>query len=617
MDRAYSLLHVKSLDAERRSISGIATTPEPDRRGDIIEPLGVTFTNPLPLLLFHDTERPVGSVTFKKPTKDGIAFDATIALIEEAGTLRDRVNEAWQSIKAGLISGVSIGFRPLESAFMQTGGIHFLETEVVELSLVTVPANASASILTIKDLDLAAAGHVPRKASPMTTAEHITHWSNTRGPIVNEMNDLMAKSAETGATLDEAQARRYDQLAAKAKSIDEQIDRLQVLEKSQIAAATPITATAGERSVTHTAGNGNGGSSFVQVKSNLPPATGFIRYVQALAVSRGVPMAALEYAKRWKDSTPEVELILKAAVAAGTTTDATWAGPLVQLQNLTAEFLELLRPATVLGKIPGLRRVPFNVSVPSQTGGGTYQWVGQGAPKPVGKLAFSAVTLGITKCAGIIVITEELARSSTPSAEATIRADMIAGIAAFLDLEFTDPTKAAVANVSPGSITNGITALTSAGTSSANARTDLQALIAAIGAAGISTASVVVLMSEANAMALGFSLNALGQPLFPGLGVTGGTALGVTVLASSAMGAHVVALDPNSVLYADDGGVTIDASREASVQMDSAPTNPADATVVLTSFWQNNLIGLRAERYINWKRARTGAVQWLDQTYVA
>ena len=45
--------------------------------------------------------------------------------------------------------------------------------------------------------------------------------------------------------------------------------------------------------------------------------------------------------------------------------------------------------------------------------------------------------------------------------------------------------------------------------------------------------------------------------------------------------------------------------------------NPADATIVMTSFWQNNLIGLRAERFINWKRARTGSVQWLDQTYVA
>ena len=97
MDRAYSLLHVKALDADRRIISGLATTPEPDRRGDIIEPLGVSFTNPLPLLLFHDTTRPVGTVTFSKPAKDGIGFDATIAAIDEPGPLRDRVNEAWQS----------------------------------------------------------------------------------------------------------------------------------------------------------------------------------------------------------------------------------------------------------------------------------------------------------------------------------------------------------------------------------------------------------------------------------------------------------------------------------------------------------------------------------------
>ena len=58
----------------------------------------------------------------------------------------------------------------------------------------------------------------------------------------------------------------------------------------------------------------------------------------------------------------------KAAVAVGTTTDATWAGPLVVTQPLN-EFLELLRPRTLLGRIPGLRQVPFNVSVPTQTTG--------------------------------------------------------------------------------------------------------------------------------------------------------------------------------------------------------------------------------------------------------
>ena len=43
--------------------------------------------------------------------------------------------------------------------------------------------------------------------------------------------------------------------------------------------------------------------------------------------------------------------------------------------------------------------------------------------------------------------------------------------------------------------------------------------------------------------------------------------------------------------------------------MDSAPASPADARIV--SLWQNNLVGLRAERFINWKRARANGVQYL------
>jgi hypothetical protein len=83
------------------------------------------------------------------------------------------------------------------------------------------------------------------------------------------------------------------------------------------------------------------------------------------------------------------------------------------------------------------------------------------------------------------------------------------------------------------------------------------------------------------------------------------------------MGTTVAMVQPDAILYADDGGVTIDVSREASVQMDSAPDNPALATTVLTSLWQNNLVGLRAERFINWKKARPGCVQYTVATYTA
>ncbi len=64
MDRAYSILTVKAVEEDQRIIRGTATTPTPDRVGDIVEPLGVQFRNPLPLLHQHDSDRPVGTVKF-------------------------------------------------------------------------------------------------------------------------------------------------------------------------------------------------------------------------------------------------------------------------------------------------------------------------------------------------------------------------------------------------------------------------------------------------------------------------------------------------------------------------------------------------------------------------
>lgn len=150
MNRAYSLLEIRSVDDDKRVLSGVATTPEPDRMGDIVEPLGAKFANPIPLLWQHRHDQPVGTVTLDKPTKGGITFSASLPKIEDPGALKDMVDMAWQAVKAGLVRGVSIGFRSLEHAFMESGGIRFLETEIMELSLVSVPANASATIQTIK-----------------------------------------------------------------------------------------------------------------------------------------------------------------------------------------------------------------------------------------------------------------------------------------------------------------------------------------------------------------------------------------------------------------------------------------------------------------------------------
>jgi len=149
-NRAYSLLQIKAVDSDQRILTGMATTPETDRMGDIIDPLGAKFVNPLPLLWQHQHSVPVGHANFGKPTKSGIPFEAQMPMIEEPGALKDMVDMAWQAVKLKLVRGVSIGFRPLEYSYMDNGGIRFVETEIYELSLVTVPANASATIQTIK-----------------------------------------------------------------------------------------------------------------------------------------------------------------------------------------------------------------------------------------------------------------------------------------------------------------------------------------------------------------------------------------------------------------------------------------------------------------------------------
>ncbi|MGF6957994.1 HK97 family phage prohead protease [Paraburkholderia youngii] len=153
MERAYSLLTVRSADDDARVIEGIASTPTADRYGDIVEPLGAQYSVPMPLLWQHDHASPVGAVEFAKLTEEGIPFRATIAQVNEPGRLKDRLDEAWQSVKAKLVRAVSIGFRPLEYSYMDEGGIRYLSWEWLELSLVTIPANADATINTIRSLD--------------------------------------------------------------------------------------------------------------------------------------------------------------------------------------------------------------------------------------------------------------------------------------------------------------------------------------------------------------------------------------------------------------------------------------------------------------------------------
>ena len=429
---------------------------------------------------------------------------------------------------------------------------------------------------------------------------------------LDAISELMADANKEGSTLTVEQSERYEVLMGEQKAIRKHMDRLgeyQSLMQEKAVAVTP-------QNTLTVSGASDMRGGIVKVTPNIPKHWPFARYVGALAACHGNRLEAAEFARRkWNDSSPQVELALKAAVAAGTTTGATWAEPLVELQTLASEFIDLLRPATVIGRInnPSLRRVPFNIRVASKTTGSTVGWVGEGSAKPVSALAFNEATLGFTKAAGIVVITEELARFSSPGAEDTITADLRDSMQQFLDTQFLSPTVAAVSGVNPASITNGVTPIgLNAAASVATWTTAIQAAYAAFAAAGIEPTHWITTPSVA--LSLGMLRGTSDQFIFPGLTVSGGTLQGLPVITSaSAPTGQLILIAAPEIFLADDGGVDINVSREASVMLDSAPVA---GTTAYTSLWQHNLVGIRAERFINWKKRRTAAVQMIDSTDV-
>lgn len=648
--KAYSVLSLKSVDQERRIISGLATTPTPDRGGDVVNPFGAKFSATVPLLLHHDRRMPVGTVKFGQPTKKGIPFEAHIPFVPEPGVVQDRTNEAFHSAKYGLLRGASVGISAHRDGVKVNnhGGLDWDDYTIDEMSMVTLGQNVEATITQVKSAfgldDSAAPGASPSHVhKPGVSGIVVTLAQKGAAPIMKPIADQKAafvaeKAAKVakmnaimddeqdGTTLSTEKQNEFDGLKDEIDAIEKHLSRLETLEQVNKANATPVSGANQDD-----ASRSRSGVPQITIKQNLPAGIGFARAVKTAVVARLDGRNMFDVAKEMYPSDdrlhahikhvlnlPNIIAQIKAAVPAGTTSQTTWASALVDPTNLPGEFIEFLRPATIIGKL-NLRRVPFNVRMIEQTQGGTGYWVGQGAPKPLTAFGFSPVTLAFTKVAAISVITEELARFSTPSAETLTRDGLRDTLVERIDRDLLDPAEAGTANIQPASLTNGVAALATAGTSADHVRTDLGVLVRALRSANV-RGPIAIVMPDSLVTALTFMVNALGQPEFPELTAEGGTIRGLKIIPSeyvanaSGAGNMVVAIAEREVFLADDDQVVVDASREASLQMSDAPNNNAATGTgqSLVSMWQTNSIALRAERFINWSKRRAAAVAWID-----
>ena len=466
----------------------------------------------------------------------------------------------------------------------------------------------------------------------MNYAEQIAAFTEQRAAKAAQQKSIMDAAAEKGETLDAEQQEEFDTLSDEIDAIDKHLNRLNRVEKSAGIGAAPVNGKSSEEGSAS-----REGKIVVKAQEKLEPGIAFARLVKSLGAAKGDMSRAVRIAEarygpdsdavgtlkaidsRGGDALafPGMEVFQKAAVTAGSVVSGNWASDLVLTEGgAFADFAEYLRPETIVGKIDGLRRVPFDTALGISTSAGAGYWVGEGQPKPLTSFNFDKTTLAPLKCANIVVLTEELLRRESANAETLVRDEMKNALVALIDTAFIDPANSGTANVKPASVTNGAPHSAATGTGDADdVRADLRSLINEFIAANSQGGQIVLVMRATDALGAGMMVNALGQPEFPNISMGGGSLFpGLQVITSQTVPSGVVvALQPNDIYLGDDGGFMVDVSREASLQMLDNPTNAtADGTATtMVSLWQNNSVGFRCERIINWKKRRTTAVAYL------
>ena len=346
-----------------------------------------------------------------------------------------------------------------------------------------------------------------------------------------------------------------------------------------------------------------------RVVSALPTGTAVARFIATKALGRGDHYAEVMLAEQWPD-TPQVaetiRLYGKAAVPAGSTTDATWAGPLAA-HGLAQEGITIQRGMTITGALESkMQTVPLHVKIPIETGTGiTGGWVAAGAPIPVQKAAFATSIQEHYKYGVIVPLAEELVKLSTPSATTTVNRAVLGGLGKSIDNQFLLPTVAAVANVNPASITNGATEITSTGSTAAQIAADLAGMLAAITTpAGALTWIMRPMTMYRISLVLGSQAAGLPNTLF-----------GIPVISSINSPAQITLVDASAILYSDSGQLDLDVSTEASFEFNDAPADPTVAATIFQTLFGRNLIAIRALRWLAWLRPTSGSVVWMTVAY--
>lgn len=263
------------------------------------------------------------------------------------------------------------------------------------------------------------------------------------------------------------------------------------------------------------------------------------------------------------------------------------------------ELFAAVRERSLLFRMRGLRRTAFKTRAVT-TGGAVATWVAEGKPLPVHKPTIENVGLDRLKVAGLTVATAE-SLERAPGFDQLLFSDMVQATAEQIDATLLSISATAVADVSPDSLTSGLTPVDA----TSNPEVDIRALIEDF--EGDLSAAYFTMAPRTAAR---IAETRIGRDI----GVRGGELLGVPVLTSRGAPLDSMALvDPTGIMAAWDEDAQIDVGQGGAIEMtDSNSTQDAPTGAELVSLWQANLYAFRSIAYINWEIARSGSVSVLS-----
>ncbi|MEE4209346.1 MAG: phage major capsid protein [Parvularcula sp.] len=619
-----SIIH-KAAPGKGDGLTFVLSDATRDRYGDEIVASGwdLRAFKQNPIALFgHSSAFPVG--TWKNLRIEGGKLLGDLALAAR-GTSQ-RIDELISLVEQGILRAVSVGFKPVESEPLEDGGRRYTKQELLETSLVSVPANPSAlavaKSMQISDdtLSLAFDEQVTKGTGTErrgTYGEHAATHS-TRKTKMNLSQRIEAMHEDLVTAKDALTALQNDD-DFDADAINEANDKIEGLETKLAALKrseqnlAAKSAPSENRTVPATAARRPLG---VAGKSGKPSDI-IVRSAAVFAVSQAAGKPVEDILAKMYGDDESTGMVVKAAVAGATTTTSGWAAELVN--EAMTDFLESLRPMSVypalaaagggrlaFGPNQGSIKVPSRASTPSIGG----SFVGEGAPIPVRRLGLTSITLSPKKMGVISVFSREIARYSTPAIEALIRQEIQNDTAVTLDSILLDASAASA--VRPAGLLNGVTPLTATvGGGYGSILGDLRNLRAPFTAAN-AAANLMLLMNPEQEESLNLTPGADGS-----LGWTSGIISRYRVASSTAIPIRtVIMVKADDFVSATGDTPEFETSNDATIHMeDTAPAQigtagtPNVVAAPVQSMFQTAQTSIRMLMDVSWAMRRGGMVQ--------